>query len=214
MITVATMIQTTRRVWWMPLIAMIVGGVLALLLLAMATPTYEATAIIGPKKDYLNPSRSQSGLSSIIGAIQGMTNNPDLSRFDLVLRSDRLALAVLSSKDLTRMLLAERWDDHAKHWKPRHGPGAALASLIGRPQSPEPTLDEVKGRLKQLISVETQQQLYRVITLRTPDRTRSRNLLAGIIKLSDVILRHDDGTEINQMIDYSRQRLEEVAISK
>ena len=213
-ITFADGFARLRRVWWSPLLAAIAGMMIAWIMLARATPTYEASAILGPHKDFLGSGRGAGALGGLFGALQGNTANPDLTRFELVVRSDRLAQEVLRSPALTRALLVGRWDAERKAWKPRTGVMASILALTGFPLPDAPSADDIKAELLRVVAVETQQQSYRVVRLRTADPRRSQTLLDAIIHLVDADLRHDDQLEIDRMIAYTAERLRVITINQ
>jgi|GEM_PF-3784969 len=213
-LTAADALAVLRRRWWVPLLAGAIGIVVALALLAYATPTYQATAIIGPKKDFLSSNRTPGGLGGILGALQGGAANSDLIRLDLLLPSDRLAQEIWKSDALKRDLLPERWDSQKLRWKPRTGLGTILLRVIDFHQPDEPNVDDIRAKLDQILTIETQQQLYRVVVIRTPVRDRSKRLLEAVIGSADQMLRQDDRLDIDQLIEYSRTRLESVTLAR
>lgn len=133
--------------------------VIAIVIEAVATPTYTAMAVIGPPA----PSNAGSmmgglGRSPLAGLTAGMvgglnTNGRDSYQdFTQLLPSSRLAQVLIDRDHFLQTIYADRWDSRTNQWKKPSALGSLARSvkqLLGAHSPDHPGVDEIMGFLNE-----------------------------------------------------------------
>jgi hypothetical protein len=213
-ITFGRLAEELFRRWRQILVSMALGIILSIVLISRATPTYEASILVGSRKDFVNQNPTSGALSGILGSLSGSSNAGELARLELLLRSNWPADLASQSIDLSKLIFSHRWDDQSRSWKPRSRVNKFIWGLMGVKLGPAPTADETKSRLSAIMTIETQQQTYRAIRIRESNPQRAEYILQSIMSRADQTLRKEDAQEVDKLIEYTKLRLKEATIGR
>lgn len=109
------------------------GILLALTVLAIATPKYTASVVLVPSANRIGVPESKlgslAGLANIAGGkLGGADKTTNIDRFRFLLTSIRLAKYQMQTRSILQVLYPERWDAKQKAWRPPSGP---LQFIVG-----------------------------------------------------------------------------------
>ncbi|MFQ3596380.1 MAG: hypothetical protein SNJ63_09735 [Sphingomonadaceae bacterium] len=203
------------RWWWLPLASGLMGFLTAVFYLSSATPIYKATAIVGPRQTAVSTQRGGNlGLGGLLSTLQGSPANMEMARADVFWRSERLATAISRSDELLQRLMPDRWDAESQRWRPSSALNARLSALFGLEQPERPTIDDIQAALRKRFRSDIQLQSFRELSIRSSDPQAAVELLRAIIDITGDEFRTDDLQEVDRLLTYSIQRMDEVSIPR
>ncbi|MGH7174824.1 MAG: hypothetical protein ACREGR_00500 [Minisyncoccia bacterium] len=194
----------------------------ALVMIANSTPTYTATAVLGPTTTLSEPNAGGNlqGLARRFGG--GMFGQGGMSdtfnEFTALLSSNRLAGELAANPTIMHEVFWQQWDAGNNRWRENTGflgrSIDALKILVGRPTKAVPDQDDLQkyldSSMQSTVSLETG---YATVTLHFRGREESVRLLAEILKKADDIIREDRRRDVAARIAYLRNALEDLTIT-
>jgi hypothetical protein len=138
----------------------------------------------------------------------------EMARADVFWRSERLAAAIWRSDELLRLLMPGRWDEGSQRWRASRSPNARLLAHFGIERPERPVVDDVQAALQKYFRADIQLQSFRVLSVRGKDPEAATKLLSAIIEITGNAFRDDDIQEVDRLLRYSIDRMEEVRIPR
>jgi hypothetical protein len=141
----------------------VLGAVLSILYLAIVTPTYTASMVIGPTQEQFTSPPSnrldRSALSLLSGG--GLLSGPRvITPYDAFLKTIQtreVAARLFADPKIREGLFPKAWDSATKSWKQPFSVKSALVGvlyrLVGRQRPPHPTADTIESVLKNSVNV-------------------------------------------------------------
>lgn len=207
-LTIQQAIANLRRYWWAPFFAAAIGFAGALAYLATAQPIYSATAIIGPRQNFLPIQRGANlGVGGLLSSLQGGPDNADLARADIFWQSQRLADSISKSDELVRQLFPGRWNYDQKRWERPQTIFTKLLATLGIKRPDRPTTGEIHGAIAKSLSADVKLQSFRTLQFTGPSPEASARMLSSIISITNDSFRTDDMNEVNSLIAFSYNRI-------
>lgn len=224
LVDVAGVLRWIVRQWLFMLGGALLGLVLGLVYLRVATYTYTVTMKVTPVG---SPQTASSGrlsqLANIAGVnIGGLTGGE--GNFEIFLdglTSRRTATAMSTDVDLLRRLFPDEWSPETRSWQ-RPATLANMAkdlgdTLIGRETPPYtgPTPADVENRLGRIVKVaEGQDSMISTVTVNVEDPEFGKELLAFLSDASNADLRDRSKARSEAYIAYLEQAVAETTVAE
>jgi uncharacterized protein involved in exopolysaccharide biosynthesis len=207
--------------WWLLLCALL-GLFVGIAFLHASTPKYRATLQLVPvEQSGAAVSRNISGLASLAGINlpRGQT-----SQFGVLLeaiKSDDVASAVATDKQLMRRLFAKQWDTRIRSWREPADPLRDIKNVIKsvlaipiEPWSP-PGRAALQKRLKKTLVIEEDpKRPIATVMLTDPDPELARDLLAALYRNADRHLRMRMDRRTSAYVTYIARKLSQVTLAE
>lgn len=216
-------------------IVIVVGifTVLALVNYATTPREYIATALIGPPRSSMIDSYSPQnagglgGVSRMLGSFGGASNSPGTyDEYMQLLRSVRLAQALIDNDHILQRLYPTQWDAEHKRWKSgglsflapiraalgmpaRSNNGPSVDALVGFLENRLST-DPVGGMAKSLLSSSAS---FNTVSLAYKDPQEAEALLTIILNEADRLIRDDLSKDVTARMVYLNNELPNVTVA-
>jgi uncharacterized protein involved in exopolysaccharide biosynthesis len=213
-LTSTVLVAKARREW--PLLAGLVVAFLlaATLAMALAEPSYRATALIGPPGQRLDAtelsgaSGAAASLASRLGlkrTLGGSDNTYD--KYVSVLTSNRLAAGLARDTDVMQTLFAQQWDGETHQWRRFGGPlfeaKRLLKGLLHWPAKTQPDADDLSKALAARFTIDAPLSTqFATVALTAKSPAEAEAILSAILKEADNLIREERRRDVAARIAY------------
>ena len=209
--------RTYHLLLWVLILLFVLG---AFVFIGTASPTYTATAVIGPSTS-LDTLTSANPLQQVArrirggGLLGGGGGNESFDEFNALLGSTRLADRLSQVPGVMQAIFSDQWDAQGNRWiPPDDGILNQVRRLLGRPIKPAPDVDDLKKFLgEHMISSVALETGYATVTFKYGNHNQTERLLNQILLAADNIIREDKRRDVGARIGYLAHALADVTFA-
>lgn len=203
-----------RNYWIWLTVAFFVGVGVALAYLALATPQYTISMVVGPEPSQtstLSSALGSSPLASLAGRVPGSEVEP-FTAFREVLFSHDVAQQLANEPGIMHFVFRSAWDATTGHWKA--GRFDPIKKFLGMSLRVGPTADDLQKYVATSVKIEEIETtgLFRII-YNSPDPQQGVGFIRVLDSAADSLLRHKQIVRYRAYIEYVSAQLNQTTNS-
>jgi hypothetical protein len=196
--------------------------VLSLLWLALVTPEYTASMVIGPvpKDGIKSNSSSLMDMDTLFGiGLNGGLRDKDFIKFLAVLDSVAVAEKIEEHDKVMRVIYEDLWDEETQSWTQPPGIVSTIANglkgLVGLPDWTPPTPIDLARYIREHVTVEEKEEsALRILSFSHKDRDFAIRFLTALHRETDDLLRTEAIRRSSAQIAYLKEKLRTLTVQE
>ena len=212
-----------KRQWSLLVVLVVAFVVVATLAMAIAEPTYQVTAVIGPPGQRLDAtelsgaSSAAASLASRLGLKRSLGSGSDntYDKYISILQSNRLAAGLMHDTSVMQIVFYKSWDADARQWRAPGGPladaKAMVKGLLHLPVKSRPDSDDLAKFLNTQLTVDAPlNSPFATVSTSFKSPAEAQAILTAILSEADNLIRDERRRDVEARIAYLERILPKV----